>query len=113
MSTKDTVQSFYDKLKDKKDWDTFFSDDMVFITNGKPIPGKSTSLDGIRRFYSTVQSFEVNSLLIDGEKASAIVRYALQSPKGHIFNSDVAEFFGLKDGKFVSSAIYFDTAPYA
>ncbi len=113
MSTRDTIQSFYNSLKQKQEWESFLADEMIFISNGKQIQGKEASIAGLRRFYSTVQSFEVKELLIDGEKAAAIVRYALQSPKGNMFSSDVAEFFTIKDGKFVTFAIYFDTAPYA
>lgn len=113
MATKETVQSFYDALKHKKDWESFLAGGMTFINNGKQIQGEAASIEGIRRFYSMVQSLEVKELLIEGEKASAVVRYALRSPKGHTFSSDVAEFFTVQNGKFVAFAIYFDTAPYS
>jgi len=112
MSTRDTLQSFYNSLKPQKEWESFLADEMMFISNGKHIQGKEASIEGVRRFYSMVQSLEVKELLIEGEKASAIIRYALQSPKGQTFSSDVAEFFTVKNGQFVSFAIYFDSAPY-
>ena len=50
--------------------------------------------------------------MIEGDKVCALTRYELQPPKGNTFNSDVAEIFTVKDGKIVSLAIYFDTAPF-
>jgi len=85
---------------------------MTFTNNGKQLQGKDAALEGFRRFFSMVQSLEVKELIVDEEKASAVIRYALQSPKGNTFSSDVAEFISVKNGKFVSFAIYFDTAPY-
>ncbi len=112
VTTKDTIQRYYDSLRQKKGWEAFLAEDMVFINNGKKIQGKSNSLEGIKRFFSTVRSLEVLELLVEGERASAVVRYDILSPKGNTFKSDVAEFFGVSDGLLVSFAIYFDTAPY-
>lgn len=113
MSTKDTIQGYYNSLKQKMGWESFLADEMTFTNNGKQLKGKDAALEGFRRFFSMIQSLEVEELLIDGEKASAVIRYALQSPNGKTFSSDVAEFVTIKNGKFVSFAIYFDTAPYS
>ncbi len=112
MATRDTMRSYYDSLQQKRGWDSFLSEDMVFINNGKKIVGKSNYLESTRRFFSTVQDLEVQELLVEGENASAVVRYDIKSPTGKLFKSDVAEFFRVKEGKFDFFAIYFDTAPY-
>jgi ketosteroid isomerase-like protein len=39
--------------------------------------------------------------------------YELQPPVGPAFSSDVAEIFGVQDGKITSFEIYFDSAPFA
>ena len=113
MSTKDTIQSYFNSLKQKERWEAFLADDMIFINNGKQIQGKGTYIESTKGFFSMVQSVEVKELLIDGEKACVLTRYELQSPKGNSFSSDVAEIFTVKNGKIDSFAIYFDTAPYA
>jgi ketosteroid isomerase-like protein len=113
MSTRDTIKSYYNSLKQKEGWESFLADEMTFINNGKQLKGKDAALEGFGRFFSMVQSLEVKELLIEDEKASAVIRYALQSPNGKTFSSDVAEFITLNNGKFVSFAIYFDTAPYS
>ena len=112
MPTSDTIQSYYDSLRQKKGWETFLSEDMVFTNNGKTIRGKQNYLESTKRFFATIQSLEIQELLIQGEKACAVVRYTVKSPKGNTFTSDVAEFFALQEGKFEKLAIYFDTAPY-
>ena len=113
MSTRDTIQSYYNSLKQKEGWESFLADEMTFINNGKQLKGKDAALEGFGRFFSMVHSLEVKEFLIEDEKASAVIRYALQSPNGKTFFSDVAEFVTIKNGKFVSFAIYFDTAPYS
>ena len=115
MSTKDTVQGYFDCLKQKKDWESFLSDGMVFTVFTSPVKqvtGKDAYIEATRRFYSTVVSVEVRALLIDGDRACALTRYELQPPKGDAFSSDVAEIFTVRNGKIDSFAIYFDPSPY-
>ena len=59
-----------------------------------------------------IAAFEVRDLLVGGEKVCALTRYELQPPQGSAFQSDVAEVFGVRDGKIVSFDIYFDSAPF-
>jgi ketosteroid isomerase-like protein len=54
---------------------------------------------------------EVRQLTVDGDRAVALTRYQLRGPTGD-FTSDVAEAFGVADGKISSFGIYFDTAPF-
>lgn len=50
---------------------------------------------------------------VDGNRVVALTRYQLQPPNGAAaFPSDVAEVFGVRDGRVASLDIYFDTAPY-
>ncbi len=110
--TKDIIQSYYESLRQKRGWEAFLSEDMLFINNGKRIQGKSSYLEATKRFFSTVQSLEVMEMVVEGDKGCASVRYDLKSPRGKDFTSDVAEFFRVKNGRFTSFAIYFDTAPF-
>jgi hypothetical protein len=112
MTTRDCITQFYTVLKEKGDWQSFFTDATNFINNGKQIQGIDAFLQGISRFYSMVQSFEVQETISSGNKASSVVRYHILTPSGAKFSSDVAEFFTLKEGKFQTFAIYFDTLPY-
>ena len=49
--------------------------------------------------------------IVEGDRAVALTRYQLRGPKGD-FTSDVAETFGVANGKINSFGIYFDTAPH-
>lgn len=113
MSTINTIQSYYESLRQKKGWESFLFVDMIFVNNGKQIQGKNNCLEGIRRFYLMMQSLDIQELLVDGEKACPVVRYHLKRPEGNAFNSDVAEIFHVKDDKIRSFAIYFDSEPYS
>ncbi len=115
MTTKDTIQSYFAALKEKKRWESFLSDDVVFTSFTSPVkqvPGKGAFLEAAKRFYSSIVSAEVKELFVEGEKACALTHYELRSPKGDVFTSDVAEIFVVKNGKIVSFSIYFDSAPF-
>lgn len=112
MTTKEILQSYYQALEQKGDWESFFSDQMVFVNNGKETQGKENALMGIKRFFSMVSSYEVREMVVGEDKAGAVVSYHLQAPSGATFTSDVAEFFTFQEEKISVFSIYFDTAPY-
>jgi ketosteroid isomerase-like protein len=115
VTTKDTIQGYFNSLKQKKGWESFLADDMIFTSYTSPIKqvtGKDAYLESTKRFYSGIISFEVKDLLIEAERACALTHYELQSPKGP-FTSDVAEIFTVRNGKIASFAIYFDSAPFS
>ncbi len=115
MKTRETIEGYFSALKQKKGWDSFLYDDMTFTsftTPVKRITGRAAYLESTKRFYSTITSLEVKELLVDGNRACALTRYELQPPGGPAFGSDVAEVFGVRDGKITSFDIYFDSAPF-
>ena len=115
MATVDTIQGYFDSLKQKKEWQSFLADDMIFTSFTSPVrkvAGKNAYLEATKRFYSSIVSMEVRDMMIQGEKAWALTRYELKHPSGNNFISDVAEIFTVKNGKIASFAIYFDTAPF-
>jgi ketosteroid isomerase-like protein len=115
MTTKATIDGYFDSLKQQKAWESFLADDMVFTSFTSPIRqvnGKAAFLESTKRFYSGIITFEVRDLLVDGEKACALTRYQLQRPGMPAFESNVAELFHVRDGKITSFDIYFDSAPF-
>jgi ketosteroid isomerase-like protein len=116
MKPRETIERYYEALRTKSGWESLFSDDVTFTSFTSPnrqIHDRGMFVEGTKRFYSMIASFELRQLIIDGDKACGLVRYELQPPNGGPrFSSDVAEIFGVKDGKITSFAIYFDTAPY-
>jgi ketosteroid isomerase-like protein len=116
MSTRATIERYYEALRNKSEWERLFADDVVFTSFTSPIrkiESRSAFVDGTKRFYSMIVSFELRELIVDGDKACGLARYELQAPNGgRRFSSDVAEVFAVKDGKIATFAIYFDTAPY-
>lgn len=115
MTTKDTIQEYFNYLKEKKGWDSFLSDDMIFTSFTSPVKkvtGKDAYIETTKRFYSMIISVEVKDVVIAGEKACVLTRYELQPPGGNTFTSDVAEIFTVKNSKIDSFAIYFDSSPF-
>lgn len=115
MTTRDTIQGYFNSLKQTKGWEAFLSDDMSFTSFTSPIKrvtGRAAYLEATKRFYSMITALEVRDLVLDGDKACALTRYELQPPGGAAFDSYVAEVFGVRDGKISSFDIYFDSAPF-
>ena len=115
MATRDTVQSYFDCLTEKRNWEAFLADEMVFTNFTSPIKrvtGKAAYLESTNRFYSMIKGVEVKDIVVDGERACALTRYELQPPVGPVFESHVAETFEVQDSKINSLGIYFDSAPF-
>jgi ketosteroid isomerase-like protein len=115
MTTRDTVQSYFESLREKSGWEAFLSDDIAFTSFTSPIKhvtGKAAYLQATKRFFSMVTALETKGILVDGERACVLTRYELQVPDGSTFESQVAELFEVRDGKIKSLAIYFDSAPF-
>lgn len=115
ITTKDTIHGYFDSLKQRREWESFLSEDVVFTSFTSPVKkvsGKTAFLDSTKRFYSMIISVEVKELLIEENKACALIRYELQPPTGSNFRSDVAEIFTVRNGKIDSFAIYFDSSPF-
>ena len=115
MSTRETVQSYFDALQQQAGWEAFLAEGMTFTSHTSPpkqVEGKAAYLEATRRFYSMIASVEVRELLVDGVQACVLTSYQLRPPVGAPFTSDVAEIFTVKANKINGLAIYFDTAPY-
>jgi ketosteroid isomerase-like protein len=115
MTTRETIERYFDKLARERAWQDSFADDVVFTSYTSPtkeVKGKPAYLEATKRFYSTIQSVELRQLLVDGSRAVALSRYEILQPGKPAFMSDVAEVLSVKVDKIDSLAIYFDTAPY-
>jgi ketosteroid isomerase-like protein len=116
MTAKQTVERYYERLGQGGDWQTLFGKDVVFMNLASPVrrvTGKETFLQATRRFYGSIGSLDVRELVVDGDRACALVRYEVRPPNGGAsFESHVAEFFTVTDGEIGAFSICFDTAPY-
>jgi ketosteroid isomerase-like protein len=115
MTAKTTVEGYFAALERKQDWPAYLSDEIVFTSFTSPnktVRGKAAYLESTKRFYGMIKRFEVRGLIADGDRACALTRYELQPPGGPAFRSDVAEVFGVRDGKIESFDIYFDSSPF-
>lgn len=104
MTTRDTVQGYFDSLKQKKTWEDFLSDEMTFTFFTTPIKratGRDAYLESTKRFFSMISALEVKSLVVEGEKACALTRLELQPPGGPTFDCHVAEVFEVRKGVVV------------
>jgi ketosteroid isomerase-like protein len=115
VTTKDTIQRYFDSLKKKSGWEAFLADDMTFTSFGSPIKqvtGKVAYLEATKRFFSMITAVELRDVIVEGDRTCALTRYDLQGPGGRAFDSHVAEVFRVRNGKISSLEIYFDSAPF-
>ncbi len=116
MTTRETIEHYFQALSDKSGWHALLADRMSFASYTSPVKrvtGKDAYIESTRGFYSMIESFEVRSLIVDGERACALTRYELKPPTGSLFTCNVAEFFAVKDDHIDSFEIYFDSAPFS
>jgi ketosteroid isomerase-like protein len=115
MTAKSAVEGYFQALERKQDWSAYLSDEIVFTSFTSPnktVRGKSAYLESTKRFYGMITRFELRGLIADEDKVCALTRYELQPPSGAAFRSDVAEVFGVRDGKIESFDIYFDSSAF-
>jgi len=116
MTTRETIERYFDALEKKQGWELLLADDMAFTSYVSPVKqvnGRDAYLQATKRFFSMIVSVDVRELIVEGERACARTHYTLQPPNaGPTFASDVAEFFSVANGKINSLAIYFDSAPF-
>lgn len=116
MTTRGTIEAYFDALFRGAGWERFLAEDIAFRSYGTPpkrVAGKPAFLESTRRFYAMIDGFEVRRLLVDGGYACALTRYTLRPPGSDAFTSDVAELFAVEDGRITSFEICFDSAPYS
>lgn len=114
MTTRSVISSYFTQVERKTGWDALLADNVVFTSFTSPnqqLSGKQTFIEATKQFYSSIQSFEVKGLLVEGSQGCALTRYRLQGPAG-AFESDVAEIYSVRNGKIASLGIYFDPAPF-
>lgn len=115
MSTKATIDAYFDALRAGDAWKQHLTDSVTFTSFGTPpthVTGRDAYIESTEGFYGMVTDFEVRELLVDGDRACALTRYQLQPPTGSSFTSDVAEIFTVDGGRIGALTIYFDSAPY-
>jgi len=114
MSTRTVIESYFKALEDRKGWDSLLADNVVFTSltiPNKQITGRQAYIEQTKRFYSSIESFELRGLIVEGATGCALTHYRLKGPAG-AFQSDVAEVYTVRDGKIDSLGIYFDSAPF-
>jgi len=116
MNARSTIEAFYKRIEARQGSEEFFADDIVFtiVTSpGRTAAGKAACIQATARFYASVERLNVRQLVVEGDRAAALVRYTIKPATGAPrFESDVAEFFDVRDGRIRNFTICFDTAPY-
>jgi len=112
MQTKEIIESYYDGIAQKKGWESVISEEIIFSGAGPKTVGKTAYIEGTTRFLKAVKTSKIITLILEGNKACAVIRYELVSPKGKEMSSEVAEILSVRDGKIDSSSIFFDTAGF-
>jgi len=83
MATRDTIEAYFNSLRQKRDWESFLSDDMMFTSFTSPIKrvsGKTAYRASTERFYSMITALRVKEVMVDGDRACALTHYDLQPP---------------------------------
>jgi hypothetical protein len=109
MTTKQLVELYFKKVKEKSDWQTIIAADMKFESPSPTTFGKDAYVMAGSRFFQMAETLEIKSLVTEGETACAWVDYSLRLKTGKTFNCLVSELLKVRDNQIVSSVILFDT----
>ena len=115
ISTKDIVQRYYKSLEEKSDeWKDLYSDDAVFADASKILlaKGKEEVVQSLVPFLNGVDGVKIKELIIEEDKACAIISYIYVNSNKERMNQDVAEILEVKNGKLNKQTIYFDLTAY-
>ena len=115
MSTKDIVKRYYKSLEEKSDeWKGLYSDDAVFADASKILlaKGKEEVVQSLVPFLKGVDGVKIKELIVEEEKACAIISYIYVNSNKERMNQDVAEILEVKNGKLNKQTIYFDLTAY-
>ena len=104
MTTKQLVQSYFQKVKEKSDWQSLIAENIKFESPAPATVGKEAYLIAASRFFQMV----VRHLVVEGDKACVWVNYSLLK-NGRKFDCLVCELLEVQRIQIVSSAILFDT----
>lgn len=111
MTAKELLGKYYEGLCGKGELGPLLSENFLLAgTVDKEARGRDAHANSI--FFRFVKALEVKTMIVEGERACAVVNYNLESPKGERFSCDVAEIWEIKNGKLDSLAMYFDTVAY-
>lgn len=109
MTTKQLVELYLTKVKDKSDWQAYIAKDIKFESPAPTTYGKEAYVIAASRFFKMAETLEVKYLIAEGNIACAWVDYSLCLKDGKRFNCLVSELLEVRNNEIVSSTIMFDT----
>jgi ketosteroid isomerase-like protein len=115
MTTRETIERYFDAFGSGGDWASSLAPGLRFATHTaapRESEGRDAYLASTTGFRSMVRGVRLLRLVADDATAAALTRYDLEAPDGRAFTSDVAELFTVADGLITELAICFDPAPY-
>jgi ketosteroid isomerase-like protein len=114
MTTKELIERYFSAIHDGS-WEAYIADEFIFVNNNldNVSHGKPAYVQGAGRFFRMTTGVDVKRMVVEGDTAAVIARYALRSPKGASGVCDVAELLTVGSGKLTSSAIFFDAKALA
>jgi hypothetical protein len=113
MTTKTVIQKYFGAIHHSH-WDLYIADDFAFANSNfdKVVHGKAAYIEAAGRFFKMTSGVEIKKMIVEGDSACVIARYALQSPTGNTGICDVAEILNVKGERITSSVIFFDTRAF-
>jgi ketosteroid isomerase-like protein len=109
MTTKELILLYFQRVKEKTDWQAFVAEDIRFESPATNTDGREAYVTAASRFFKMARSLEVKKLVVDGDMACAWVDYALFLNDEKKYNCLVAELLEVRKDKIISSRIMFDT----
>lgn len=106
---------YYESLARKDDkWQELYAEDADFSDASRTLSakGRQAVVQAFVPFLKGVAGVKVKQLIVEGDRACAIIGYDYVNPKGKKLSQDVAEVWEVKGEKLITEVIYFDLTEY-
>ncbi len=115
MSIRELVLKYYESIQKKDDnWQNVYAEDAVFSDSSHTLSakGREAVVQTFIPFLKGVVDVKASQLIVEENRACAIVDYIYVNSKGEKMNQTVAEVWRAKGDHLCEEIIYFDLTAY-
>lgn len=112
MNSKEIVEAYFTAFGEKKDWEKFAAENIVFESPMPAVNGKQQWTEMTQQFIMGVTSSSLDSTVCENNKVALTATYNMALPTGDKHSLKTMEIYTLKDEKISHILISFDTASF-
>lgn len=112
MSSKETVQAYFNAFGQKQGWENYVSDNITFEGPMPTVQGKEQWVGMTEQFIMGVTSSSLDSTICENNKVALTATYNMTLPTGDFHSLRTIEVYTVQNEKINHILISFDTASF-